>query len=269
MRHFLIPGLLLGFVTGLSALDSPRLSAPDEIALLKDAMKNNHQDTEHWAFTETTRIEASKEAPKGETIVRFDPSQPYAAQFTPLLVEGKPPPEKQLKKYREQGEKRGKKIAKAAQAAALRPAGDPPSLKIGGDKVKLDVDHAQVAQEEPDRLTFEIPLISPDIPVEKLQVQMLVNKTTRLVETVHFHIREPFRVKLVAKVKAGEARLDFTVVDPKFAPVIASMKGNIGVSVLFIPINATFTNLRTEFRRVKAYDERFTVRLAPMQLLDF
>jgi hypothetical protein len=98
---------------------------------------------------------------------------------------------------------------------------------------------------------------------------MRVNKTSRLVETVHLHIRESFRVKLVAKVKAGDAWIDFLVVDPKFAPVMASMKGNIGASVLFIPINATFTNVRTEFKRVKAYDERFTVKLAPMQLLDF
>ena len=74
---------------------------------------------------------------------------------------------------------------------------------------------------------------------------------------------------LVAKIKAGEASIDFTVIDPNFSPVITSITGNVGASFLFIPVNATLTNHRTDWQRVKAFDERFSVRLAPLQTLGF
>ena len=56
--------------------------------------------------------------------------------------------------------------------------------------------------------------------------------------------------------------------DPAYPPVISSITGNLGLSILFIPVDATFANTRTEWKRVKAYDERFSVKLGPMQFLD-
>jgi len=116
MRLFVFFLVLLGLSAGLRADDQPRAATPEEIALFKDAMKNSAQDTEHWAYTETTALKASKGGPKGDTIVRFDPSKPYGEQFTPLQIEGKPPTERQLRDYhyRKRGEKRGEKVARAA-----------------------------------------------------------------------------------------------------------------------------------------------------------
>ncbi len=270
MRRFLSALILLGASAGLRAGEAPRPASADEAALLREAIKHNHQDTEHWAYTETTQIVASKGSPQGATVVRFDPSKPYAEQFTPLKVDGQPPTERQLRKYRERGEKRGEKLARDAAAASDRPAGAPPALNFNGSKANLDLDHSRVTEDGPERISFEIPLVGrrQDIPMNKFELRMQVQKKSRQVETVTLRLREPFRVKLIAKLKAGEARLDFTVVDPAYPPVISSITGNLGLSILFIPVDATFANTRTEWKRVKAYDERFSVKLGPMQFLD-
>ena len=272
MRCWLLALTLLGVSAGLRAAAQPRPPTADELALFRDAMKNSTQDTEHWAYTESTRITATKGSPKGETIVRFDPSKPYAEQFTPIKVEGQPPSEKQLKDYRRRGERRGERVARAAEAARdpTRPSRQP-QLRVSGQNMTLDLEHPRVGSVEEKRIAFEVPLQgnNKDIPVDKFQIQVLVGKEARLVEHVTLRLRESFRVKLIAKVKAGEAQMDFTVVDPKFGPVISSMTGNFDVSLLFIPVNATFTRTRTDWQRVKSFDERLKVRLGPLQFPDF
>ncbi len=270
MRLFLFGLILLGVATALRAESKPRPATAEEVALLKEAMKNTDQDTEHWAYTETTVVKDKKGQVRDETVVRFDPSKPYEEQFTPLKIDGKPPTKKELKKHREKGEKRGQK--RVRDAAKPAPAsGEPPQLTINNSKVRLEFDQPLVVQDDASRVTFEIPLRSDskEIPVEKLQILVQVGKPARQVERAVFRIRASFRMKLVAKIKTGEASVDFTVVDPAFGPVMTAMTGNIGASVLLIPLNATFTNTRTEWQRVMAYDERFSVKLAPLQMLGF
>jgi len=63
--------------------------------------------------------------------------------------------------------------------------------------------------------------------------------------------------------------MDFTVVDPGYPPVLTTLTGDFDLSVLFIPVSGTFTRTRTEWKRVKSYDERLQVKIAPLQLLDF
>ena len=117
MRFFL--SLILATAAAALPAEELRPATPDEVKLFKDAIKNTQQDTEHWAYTETTikQIGISKK-PEGETIVRFDPSKPWAEQYTPLKIEGKVPTEKQLRQYRERGEKRGKAIMQRAGQTA-------------------------------------------------------------------------------------------------------------------------------------------------------
>ena len=59
-------------------------------ALLQDAMKNSAMHEGHWAFTQTDLVDVKvgKETKQQQTVFRFDPSKPYAEQFTPQLVEG-------------------------------------------------------------------------------------------------------------------------------------------------------------------------------------
>jgi len=108
-----------------------------------------------------------------------------------------------------------------------------------------------------------------DIPVDKFQVLVTVNRPAAVIENVSFRVRESFHVKLIAKIKAGEASMDFTVVDPGYPPVLTTLTGDFDLSVLFIPVSGTFTRTRTEWKRVKSYDERLQVKIAPLQLLDF
>ncbi|MDB6167101.1 MAG: hypothetical protein JWQ83_2241, partial [Lacunisphaera sp.] len=227
--------------------------------------------TEHWAYTETTTQKFSKGEPKGDTIVRFDPSLPYPDQYKPLQVEGRPPTEKNLKDYRKRGEKRGERVARAAEAAR-NPAFVPPpaQLRIAGTSVTPDLEHPRVAREDEGHLVFEVPVQTTrsDIPVDKFQVLVTVGRPACLIEHVSFRVRESFHLKLIAKVRAGEATLDFSVVNPKFGPVLTDLAGDVSGSLLFVPLSAEFTRKRTEWKRVKSYDERFQVKLGPLQILD-
>ena len=276
--RFLALLLLLGLMnTSPAAEQPPRPATPEEALLFKEALKNTQQDTEHWAYTETTTLKSSKGKVREETVVRFDPSQPWPEQYTPLKIKGKAPTARQLKKYRERGEKRGVKLtrdaARAAEIAAdpTMPGKPATPAKEKGTKVTLNLEQPRVLGEESDRVIFDVPLVanSKDIPVDKLEVRVVVSKPTRQVQHATLRLRESFRLKLVARIKAGEASADFAVVDPKFGPVMTSATGSFGATLAFIPVSGIFTNTRTEWQRVKPYNDRLRVKLGPLEVLDF
>ncbi|WP_438481014.1 hypothetical protein [Oleiharenicola lentus] len=271
MRCWILLLGLLGVVTVSCAADEVRPASVEELVLFKEAMRNTAQDTEHWAYTETQRTVASKGRPRGETVVRFDPSKHYAEQFTPLKIDGKTPSEKQLKEYRKRGEKRGEQVARAAeQAKNPGVTATQPSLRIGGNRVTLDLSAPVVLSVDDQKIAFEVPVksVQKGLPADKFQVVLNVSRSLKQVESVEMRVRESFRVKLVAKVKEGEVSLKFQVVDPQFGPVIFWMKGDFSGSLLFVPVNGTFERVRTEWKRVKSYDERLQVKLGPLQFLD-
>jgi len=107
------------------------------------------------------------------------------------------------------------------------------------------------------------------IPAGKLQIQVQVNLQARQVERATLRVLDSFRLKLVAKVKRGEASVEFSVVDPVYGPVVTAMAGDFGASMVMIPVKARLAGTRTEWRRVTPFDERFSVKLAPLQVLGF
>ena len=271
MRLF-ISLILIGLAAGLRAEDPARPATPEEVVLFKEAVKNTTQDTEHWAYTETTVMKSTKGKVREETVVRFDPSKPWPEQYTPLKIEGKPPTDRQLKKYRERGEKRGERLVRAAEPVDATTPDKPAAVKPDkGKKVTLDLDNPRVLKDEGDRLVYEAALkaTAKDIPVDKFEVRVVVGKAARQVEHISLRLRGSFRVKLVAKVKAGEASADFAVVDPKYGPVMTAATGSFGASLLFVPVSGIFTNTRTEWERVKPYNDRLKVKLGPLEVLDF
>lgn len=284
----LVFGLLLGLVA-VRADESGREATLEERALLKEALKNSAQDQDRWAYTETRTLKLRKggKAPK-ETIIRFDPSKPYAEQFTPVLIDGKKPSNKQLKEYRERGEKRGAALARAAEAKSAvieeaQPAEaaldePPPSDKSAAPakerkarEVRADIENPRVVQDEGGRVVFEVPLVSTtrDVPAAKVELRAYVNKESRHLEKATMRVRGAFRVKTIAKVKGGEGTIEFTVVDPAYGPVITSASGSFGGSLMLLPVNPSFTYTRTEVKRVTPYDERFTVQVGALEALDF
>jgi hypothetical protein len=76
-------------------------------------------------------------------------------------------------------------------------------------------------------------------------------------------------VKLVVKVKTGEANIDFVRVDPAHNPVPAGISGDATATVLFMKFGGGFDLKRTDFKRVKPYSERFGVKIGPLKALDF
>jgi len=272
MRLFLAALAWLGLSAGLRAADAGRAATADEIALFKDAIKNTEQDPDRWAYTESTVNQFSKERTKGETVVRVDPSKPYAEQFTPLKIDGKSPTEKQLKKYRERGEKRGEQLARmeAAQTAADPGKPVPAPAKKKEKSLKLDTDHPQVVSDDGVTILFQVPMIDhgTGVPVDRIEVRVVVAKAARHIRHASLRVLESFRLKLIAKVKAGEASIDFTVVDPNYGPVMTAATGSFGASLLFVPVNGTFASTRTDWKRVKPYNERFGVKIGPLKALD-
>ncbi len=268
MRRFLsCCSLLLLLAARVWAGDaSSRQPTADELALFRDALKNGEQDQDHWAYTETVTIRDKKGYINDETVVRYDPSKPYEEQYTPLKIDGKEPTPRQLRKYRQKGIDRGKAVAKRAK--------DPAKAKQEEEKdvsIRLDVDHPLVRDAGEGKVTYEVPISAKKspVPVDKVKIVAEVDRAARRLTHARMQILDSFRVKAVAKIKRGDMRAEFTMVDPAFPSVMTHVEGDIGASILLIPINASVTSERTDVRRVKAYDERFSVTLAPLQTFGF
>ena len=240
-------------------------------APLQDALKKLPQDFDHWAYTETRRMTDTKGRVK-ETIMRFDPSKPYAGQFAPIKIDGKEPTPRQLDDARKRGERRGQRLERE-DGKVKPPSDEPPTLNLNGSKVAVDLEHAVRLPDAPaGGLLYEIPLKNDgksSIPVEKFQLVVRLNAETHALENLALKLRSSFRMKLIANIKSGEANIDFTTIDPKFNNYPTLMSGDALVSVFFISMGGKFENKRTEFQRVKPYSEKFGVKIGPLKALDF
>ncbi len=267
MRRFLSCVFLLLLAARVWAVEPvSRPPTDEEMGLFREAIKNAEQDQDHWAYTETVVMREKRETIKGETVVRFDPSKPYEEQYTPLKIDGKEPSKRQLRKYREKGLDRGKAAARRAQDG-----GKPKQDREKGVTVQFDVEHPLVREAGTEKVVYELPLIgekSP-VPVDKVKIVVEVDRPARRLAHARMQVLDSFRVKAVAKVKRGDMRADFTVIDPAFPSVMTHIEGDVGASILLIPVSASITCERTDVQRVKAFDERFSVTLAPLQTFGF
>lgn len=254
MRRFVFPLFLLLLALPLRAETPP---------LLEAAMKKFFADYDRWAFTQNIVEKDEKGKVVSEAVVRFDPSQPYEKQYTPLSIDGKAPTEKQLRKYRKQGEKRGDRAEKAEKE------GKEVRQSLGE---LMDIGRATVAADDGKSATFEVPLKKEGnkrLPPEKFLVLVKVGKESQAFENVTVVLREAMRAVLVVKVKKGAGQIAFAVVDPKFAPAVVSIHGEASGSVMFISVGRDYDVKFTDFKRVKPYAERFGVQYGPLKALDF
>jgi hypothetical protein len=251
----------------VTAAESVRAAAP---ALLLTALKKTGDDADHWAYTETSSMRDDKGKTGGETVVRFDPSKPYPEQYTPLKIEGKPPTAKQLKEYRQRGEKRGEALERDAPPADS--AGEPESINLNGAKGVVDLENARVVTEAGGSITYEVPLKADakhSLPVEKFRLTIRVNQARQELENASVTLLAPWRVKLIAKINQGELSVDFATIDPKFPPVLSTLAGNLAASIFFIKEGGTFEQKRTDQQHVKPFHERFDVKIGPLKALPF
>ena len=233
-------------------------------SLLAAAVQKVADNYNHWAYTQTVVEQNEKGRIMSETAVRFDPSRPYAEQFTPLAIDGRPPSAAQMRKYRRQGEKRGEKIEQADRDGI-----SPPRQTLGE---LMDLDRASLLAEDREAATFEVPLKQESnhrLPPEKFRVTARVNKASGAFERIDVTLRSPMRAELIVKIKSGVGRLEFSSVDPKHAPALTAISGSGAGSILFVPVGRSYELKRGDFQRVKPFGDRFQVKYGPLKSLDF
>jgi len=238
----------------------PRPVTGEELSLLTTALQKVADDFPRWAYTEhrVTRDSAGKV--KSEQIIQYDPSKPYAQQWTPVMINGREPSDRDRAKYRRRGE----------EADPDRPSAPRRGYPTLGEAIELT--GTSLADETPTHWIFELPLRRTEnlrFPPEKFRVQARLRKEGAVLENLSVLLRESFRAKLVLNVKAGDATLDFVQVDPQAPPALAGISGDADWSILFFAGGTSIDLKRTELRRVKPYAERFEVKIGTLKAIDF
>jgi hypothetical protein len=266
----LASGLFFGVL--VPAIASTVQAAPP--APLAAALDLGVGDSDSWAYTQTSRDTDSKGIPGAETVFRFDPSKPYAEQFTPIKIDGEPPTAKQIAAARERGVKRGERLDRQANAPQPAPSNDPETIDINGAVAVVDFDRATLAQDDGAHLTYTVPLRPgrPDqhsLPADKLLLSVTISKDRPAFEHASIRLLEPFRPTIVAKVFEGRLSADFARIDPQSAPVVVGVNGDVSLSVVFVHFHGGMGWTRADFQRVTPYRQRFGVKLGPLKTLSF
>ena len=270
MRAFFFPSLLFVFIGRALAASGVETAAPpsgrsataEESALLLNVLHQTADDLARWAYTEHRVVRTEKGKVKSQQVVRYDPSLPYAEQWTPLEIDGNPPSARDLARFRRRGEESDPASPKLRSNRRTRPA-------LGE---VIDAARAFVAEESATHWIFEIPLLklgNERFPPEKFQVHARVRKDGALLEALVVSLRESFRSKLLVKVKSGEGTIEFAQVDPKYPPTMVAVTGDASASVLFVSIGGSVELKRTELRHVRLFDERFEVQIGTLKAIDF
>lgn len=251
---------------GEAALSRARAATAEELAMLNDVLHRTAGDYFRWAYTEHRVMRDSKGRIKSDTLLRFDPSKPYAEQWTPLQIDGKEPSDRERAKYRRRGEK------SASSEASMGGMPEPDNRRRRSLGELIDVMKSSVASESQSHLVFDVPLLkigNERFPPEKFRVLARVKKDARQLENVSVRLRESFRSKLVVKVKSGEGSLDFAVMDPKYPAALVAIEGDAVASILFVSVGGSMELKRTELKHVKPFDERFDVQIGTLKAIDF
>jgi len=255
-RWFLLLPLFCLAVLRAQPLAESAEAGPDPLAgapaPLAEAVRRYAAESGRWAYTQRTVEVNGKGEVKESRVYRHDPSLHYDEQWTLLERDGKPPTERQQKRFRERMAKRPERERKAL-----------------GELMTWSA--AKLAAETPDALIYEVPLKQDRdqrFPPEKFLVRVEIDRAAAL-RRIDLKLRESVRVAGVVKVKSGEGRIDFVSPLPDRGPTVARVELNGTASVLFVPVGGGATVTRTDIRRVTPYDERFQVQLGPLKTIDF
>lgn len=232
--------------------------------LLEEAIGKLGINFDHWAYTETFVAKNAKGKAVNRAVWRFDPSKPFAEQFTVLSVDGRPPTAKEIKDYKKIGEERLKHIEEAEKAGNSAPRQTLGELMV--------LDEATLVSDDGTTATFEVPLKKEGnlkLPPDKFRVLVHVNKARGAFDGIDCTLRRPYRMLLLGKVSDGEGHLRYSTIDPKYPPVLTSIAGSGALRVVFVRFYRSYEMRRTEFQRVTPYSDRFRVKLGPLKMIDF
>lgn len=251
MRRFLLPALVLllaGRTSAAGAGEDPLAGAPEPLAA---ALRSFGAERERWAYTERFTTTDRKGAPQESRLFRFDPARVPEERWTLLEDDGRPPTERAQRKFR-------REMTKVRRIRLSE---------------YLQLDRAVLVQATAAEQVYEVPLRRENndrLPPDKFQVRVTLQGAGGWhLAAVDVTLREPMRMAVVARVRRAGAGIRLGRVSTEHGPVVRSLHGEGEATVLFVKVGGAFKAERWDFKRVIPYDERFGVKLAPLQLLDF
>lgn len=222
------------------SISAPILRAETDVpAVLEHALVNSSREDNHWAYTETTVV------------------RPKSAKD---------------KEYVKKGEKRAEDLSRGQPGGRGRGGREGSADGRAQLQELIDVEHIAVITETPTAVTYRVPLRKgakmQSVQVDKIEFEIRIAKEGQTIEHMAMHLKESMRVMLVANVKSADFAMDFTRVDPKYAPVMTRVKGGAKISMLFVArFSPNVDATRKDYERVVPYDDRFQVSIGPLNIL--
>ena len=219
---------------------------------LREAVRKVGRDAGRWAYTQHTVSRGKGKEAVEDVIARYDPSQHYDVQWTLLKVNGKPATPAQIRKHRKERAKLEKNRTTLGEL--------------------MQLDQAKVVAESEDTVVYEVPIrLEKGAKVRPEQVRILLNvaRDEQVLTSIDLKLLEPIRAFVVAKLSAGGVQFRFAQVDPEFPPPLVTLDVSLKAKLGFVPVEQNTRQTRSDFKRVKPYDERFNVKLGPLQTIDF
>ncbi|MEO7413604.1 MAG: hypothetical protein ABIZ81_09620 [Opitutaceae bacterium] len=199
-----MPGRLLFCCILVFVAATSSLRAKEGPPLLAEAMATWSAEMDEWAFTQRVRT-FDDDKVKLERLERYDPSRPDNQRWELLEIDGKPP----TKEQREYWEKRKNRKARRRADKEI--------------EEYFDFARATVAKETEDRVQYDVPLrrdVTRLIPLEKISIEVTVNKQTHTIQQITGGLKEPMRMALgLAKVTDGW-------LDVRFDPIVSDLSGD-------------------------------------------
>lgn len=182
--------MICAFVSGGGARADPP-------PLLAQAVQNWIANRTEWAVTQETRTFRLDGKAKDVRVERYDPSQPDAARWRLVSLNGKPPTPEQATRWE-----------RRRNARPRRPAQQSP-------REYLDFDHAVELGQTPRIVRYGValkPAAARLVPVDKLEVEITVDRATQSIERVTAALSEPMNVAF------GLAQVTDIALDVRFDP---------------------------------------------------
>ncbi len=228
--------LLVSFISAVLASEI-RAEAP---ALLINAVRQWEEGRQELAFTQRTRALNDDLSPNYERIERYDPSRPDERRWQLLAVNGRPPTVEERHDIEVQRNRKPRKRA-----------GNPPARY-------LDLESARLVRENERTAHFEVgikPEAARFVPVNKIVVEITIDKATATIDRITASLREPLRIVFgIAKIIDVDVDLRFD--EPAAGPatsseVAATSTARVMMSKFGNPVEFTWS----DFKEVPVYKE--------------
>lgn len=225
-----------------------------------------------WAYLETHAGIDRDGQRRNESILRIDPSQPYAQQVVPVKVNGQAATEKQIKDWAAHNDAIARQRTEKAISENTAAEKEEYRLHVGNKEVTPLLDRAKVVAEDNVTVTYEVPMRvagRADAPLfDTYRLTARVSKVQRQFE--HVTLRQLKSYKIVAGTYSdGLIEIDFAQPDPRFPAVPVTRTFSQTNKPLFGKPNHWHDVTEcTELRHVTPYDERFGVKVGPLRILE-